>query len=191
MATSSAILGNACILYSPLKQNPLESKFSPLSAVFVKSLFVTPTPLRVAIRIKCARTFSERRRIRLMAVVSETGVEGKNNPREGLEETYAVIDTGKWECRSCGYVYDQSRGDAFYPVAAGIEFSNLPADWRCPTCGAAPEMFVSKSRQVAGFAQNQKYGFGTNSLTAGQKGILIWGSLALFFLLFLSGYFLN
>ena len=43
-------------------------------------------------------------------------------------------------------------------------------------------------REVAGFAQNQKYGLGANSLTAGQKSILIYGSLALFFMLFLSGY---
>lgn len=78
------------------------------------------------------------------------------------------------------------------PVSsAGVEFVKLPEDWRCPTCGSAKSGFASLQREVAGFAQNQKYGFGTNSMTAGQKSILIYGSLASFFLLFLSFYFLE
>lgn len=107
------------------------------------------------------------------------------------EERFAVLNTGKWECRSCGYIYDQFVGDSSYPIAAGIEFGKLPEDWRCPTCGAARSYFNSKSVEIAGFAENQSYGFGTNSLTAGQKSILIYGSLLLAFLLFLSGYFLQ
>eukprot|EP00270_Netrium_digitus_P011355 TRINITY_DN3609_c0_g1_i6.p1 TRINITY_DN3609_c0_g1~~TRINITY_DN3609_c0_g1_i6.p1 ORF type:complete len:225 (+),score=42.40 TRINITY_DN3609_c0_g1_i6:83-676(+) len=121
----------------------------------------------------------------------ETDQPSMTNPREGLEESFAVIDTGKWECRSCGFVYDQAKGDPSYPIAPGIEFKKLPEDWRCPTCGAVQSFFASKSREVAGFAQNQSYGLGGNSLTSDQKGLLIWGSLLLFFALFLSGYFLN
>eukprot|EP01018_Ginkgo_biloba_P010098 Gb_24370 [translate_table: standard] len=113
------------------------------------------------------------------------------NPRIGLEEKFAVINTGKSECRSCGYVYDQSFGDQFYPIPPGIEFSKLPADWRCPTCGAAKSYFISKSVEVAGFAQNQQFGLGGNTLTSGQKSLLIYGSLLFFFALFLGGYFLQ
>ncbi|KAL2635850.1 hypothetical protein R1flu_007329 [Riccia fluitans] len=97
------------------------------------------------------------------------------NPRKGLEERYAVKDLGKYECRSCGYVYDTSKGDPNYPVPAGIEFAGLPEDWRCPTCGAAKTFFSSKSVEIAGFAQNQQFGLGGNSLTEGQKSILIYG----------------
>jgi len=32
---------------------------------------------------------------------------------------------------------------------------DLPADWRCPTCGAEKKLFVSKATKVAGFSQNQ------------------------------------
>ncbi|KAH9552903.1 hypothetical protein CY35_09G091600 [Sphagnum magellanicum] len=111
--------------------------------------------------------------------------------RRGLEERFAVLNTGKHECRSCGHIYDEARGDMLYPVAAGTSFQSLPDDWRCPTCGAAKTYFSSKSIEVAGFAQNQQYGLGGNSLTSGQKSILIYGSLLLFFALFLSGYFLQ
>lgn len=38
---------------------------------------------------------------------------------------------------------------------------------------------------VAGFAENQQYGLGTNSMTESQKSLLIYGSLAFFFILFL------
>ena len=70
-------------------------------------------------------------------------------------------------------------------------WQDLPKDWQCPICGAEKNMFQSKVREIAGFAENQKYGFGTNSMTSGQKGLLIYGSLLLFFALFLAGYFIQ
>ncbi|ESW19136.1 hypothetical protein PHAVU_006G099300 [Phaseolus vulgaris] len=108
-----------------------------------------------------------------------------------LEEKFAVLNTGIFECRSCGYKYDEAVGDPSYPLPPGFQFEKLPDDWRCPTCGAAQSFFESKSVQIAGFAQNQQYGLGGNSLTSGQKTILIYGTLLLFFALFLSGYFLQ
>uniref|UniRef100_K3YM56 Rubredoxin-like domain-containing protein n=1 Tax=Setaria italica TaxID=4555 RepID=K3YM56_SETIT len=105
----------------------------------------------------------------------------KLDPRR-FEEKFAVLNTGIHECRSCGYRYDQASGDPSYP---------LPDDWRCPTCGAAQSFFESKSVEIAGFAQNQQFGLGGNSLTSGQKGLLIYGSLLLGFLFFISGYFLQ
>ncbi|CAO2187797.1 unnamed protein product [Urochloa humidicola] len=114
----------------------------------------------------------------------------KLDPRR-FEEKFAVLNTGVHECRSCGYRYDQAVGDASYPVPPGLPFAQLPDDWRCPTCGAAQSFFESKSVEIAGFAQNQQFGLGGNSLTSGQKGLLIYGSLLLGFLFFISGYFLQ
>ncbi|KDP23625.1 hypothetical protein JCGZ_23458 [Jatropha curcas] len=108
-----------------------------------------------------------------------------------LEEKFAVLNTGIYECRSCGYKYDEAVGDPSYPIPPGLQFDKLPEDWRCPTCGAAKSFFESKSVEIAGFAQNQQFGLGGNSLTSGQKAALIYGSLLLFFALFLSGYFLQ
>ncbi|CAO2163686.1 unnamed protein product [Urochloa humidicola] len=114
----------------------------------------------------------------------------KLDPRR-FEEKFAVLNTGIHECRSCGYRYDQAAGDPSYPVPPGLPFAQLPDDWRCPTCGAAQSFFESKSVEIAGFAQNQQFGLGGNSLTSGQKGLLIYGSLLLGFLFFISGYFLQ
>ncbi|OEL30705.1 hypothetical protein BAE44_0008275 [Dichanthelium oligosanthes] len=108
-----------------------------------------------------------------------------------FEEKFAVLNTGIHECRSCGYRYDQAAGDPSYPVPPGLPFAQLPDDWRCPTCGAAQSFFESKSVEIAGFAQNQQFGLGGNSLTSGQKGLLIYGGLLLGFLFFISGYFLQ
>ena len=72
-----------------------------------------------------------------------------------------------------------------------MAFKELPEDWVCPTCGAAQKTFKSMGREVAGFVQNQQYGLGTNSMTGSQKSLLIWGSLGAFFMLFMSGYFLD
>ncbi|XP_010909344.1 uncharacterized protein [Elaeis guineensis] len=114
----------------------------------------------------------------------------KLDPRR-FEERFAVLNTGIYECRSCGFRYDEAVGDPSYPIPPGLQFAKLPDDWRCPTCGAAKSFFESKSVEIAGFAQNQQFGLGGNTLTAGQKAFLIYGSLLLAFVLFLSGYFLQ
>lgn len=107
------------------------------------------------------------------------------------EEKFAVLNTGISECKSCGYLYDQAAGDPSYPIPPGFSFEKLPEDWRCPTCGAAKSFFENKSVEIAGFAENQQFGLGGNTLTSGQKALLIYGSLLFAFVLFLSGYFLQ
>ncbi|KAM7508438.1 hypothetical protein LguiA_018891 [Lonicera macranthoides] len=107
------------------------------------------------------------------------------------EEKFAVLNTGIYECQSCGYLYNQSVGDPSYPIPPGLPLEKLPEDWRCATCGAAKSFFVSKSVEIAGFAENQQYGLGGNTLTSGQKALLIYGGLLLGFVLFLSGYFIQ
>ena len=61
----------------------------------------------------------------------------------------------------------------------------------CPICGAAKGKFESRVKVVAGFAENQQYGLGTNSMTGSQKLLIIYGTLLAFVLLFLSGYALD
>ncbi|CAN4111242.1 unnamed protein product [Withania somnifera] len=108
-----------------------------------------------------------------------------------FEEKFAVLNTGIYECRSCGYNYNEAVGDPSYPIPPGLPFDKLPEDWRCATCGAAKSFFDNKSVEIAGFAQNQQYGLGGNTLTSGQKALLIYGGLLLGFVFFLSGYFLQ
>ncbi|KAJ9185883.1 hypothetical protein P3X46_005463 [Hevea brasiliensis] len=106
----------------------------------------------------------------------------QNHPPQDLEPTF---DKRRLEEKFA------TIGDPLYPIPPGLQFDKLPEDWSCPTCGAAKTFFESKSVEIAGFAQNQQYGLGGNSLTSGQKAILIYGSLLFFFVLFLSGYFLQ
>jgi hypothetical protein len=68
---------------------------------------------------------------------------------------------------------------------------DLPEDYVCPICGAAKSRFESRVKVVAGFAENQQYGFGTNSMTGNQKLLLIYGTLLLFVAFFLAGYALE
>lgn len=40
-----------------------------------------------------------------------------------------------WQCRTCGYIYDEEAGDPGEGLAPGARWRDLPADWRCPLCG--------------------------------------------------------
>ncbi len=106
-------------------------------------------------------------------------------------EKFMVVGTGEAECKGCGYTYTPSAGDPEYPIARGTKWGDLPEDWNCPVCGAEKKMFVSKQKEIAGFAENQGYGLGSNTMTGEQKSLLIFGSLGAFFVLFLLGYTMN
>lgn len=106
-------------------------------------------------------------------------------------EKFIEVDEGKWECTGCGYIYDPAKGDARNGVAVGVAFEDIPDDYTCGQCRTPKRRFVSQKKVIAGFADNQTYGFGSNTMTGGQKSLLIFGGLALCFLLLLSGYAMN
>jgi rubredoxin len=47
----------------------------------------------------------------------------------------------KYKCVVCGYIYDPQEGDPSSGIAPGTSFSDLPADYICPVCGAGKEEF--------------------------------------------------
>lgn len=95
----------------------------------------------------------------------------------------------RYECGACGYVYEPIKGDG-KQASPGTAFEALPSDWRCPVCGARTPQFrnMGPVGNPSGFKENLNYGLGVNTLTPGQKNLLIFGSLALGFLFFMSLY---
>jgi len=52
-----------------------------------------------------------------------------------------VISLARYECLTCGYIYDPAVGDPHSGIAQGAPFEELPADWVCPECGVGKDMF--------------------------------------------------
>lgn len=110
------------------------------------------------------------------------------------QEVFMKKSTGIYKCNNCDWEYDETKGDAMMiggMIQPGTKFESLPSNWRCPVCRASKDSFNEVVEEIPGFEVNQGYGFGTNSWTAGQKNLAIFGGLGLFFLLFLSGYALS
>ncbi|MEM6448877.1 MAG: rubredoxin [Cyanobacteria bacterium P01_D01_bin.105] len=95
-----------------------------------------------------------------------------------------------YECRSCGYTYEPTKGDSRTKTPIGVPFKELSDSWRCPVCGASTSQFgnMGPVGTASGFKQNLGYGFGVNTLTPGQKNLLIFGGLGIGVLFFLSLY---
>ena len=112
---------------------------------------------------------------------------------QAKEQTLAETAPDRYECRSCGYVYEPSKGDNSRNIPQGTLFEELPTDWRCPVCGVRTSQFASigSTGSPSGFHDNLGYGLGVNRLTPGQKNLLIFGALAVGFLFFLSLYGLH
>jgi rubredoxin len=98
-----------------------------------------------------------------------------------------------YECSACGYTYEPRKGDARSKTEPGTEFSSLDPTWKCPVCGVPKSRFqnIGRAGAASGFKENLKYGFGVNTMTPGQKNLLIFGSLLLAVLFFLSLYTLE
>ncbi len=47
----------------------------------------------------------------------------------------------RYECPSCGYIYDPAIGDPENDIAPGTPFEELPEDWECPDCFEPKESF--------------------------------------------------
>ena len=47
----------------------------------------------------------------------------------------------KFKCNVCGYVYNPLVGDPSSGVSVDTPFEDLPADWKCPKCGANQQKF--------------------------------------------------
>ena len=102
--------------------------------------------------------------------------------------------THRFECRSCGYVYDPEEGVKKVGIGPGTAFSDLdPLSFRSPVCRSKTAAFrdIGPRSKASGFEENLNYGLGVNRMTPGQKNVLIFGSLALGFAFFLSLYSLR
>ena len=110
------------------------------------------------------------------------------------QEKFMSRDTGVWKCGTCAYEYKEKDGDTDMiggTNAPGTKFETFPLDYRCPSCRSSRDTFFQVTEEIPGFEVNQGYGFGTNAMTGGQKSGLVFGGLAVFFLLFLGGYGMN
>jgi rubredoxin len=100
----------------------------------------------------------------------------------------------RFECRSCGFVYDPGEGVRKLGIEAGTPFLELDAiSFRCPVCRSRVVAFkdIGPRNKASGFEENLNYGLGVNRLTPGQKNVLIFGGFALAIAFFLSLYSLR
>lgn len=110
------------------------------------------------------------------------------------QEVFMKRSTGIHKCSICDWEYDEKKGDSFMiggMIKPDTPFSELPSNYRCPTCRASKDKFEEVTEEIPGFEVNQGYGLGGNSMTSGQKSGIVFGGLFLFFVLFLGGYGLS
>ena len=104
------------------------------------------------------------------------------------------LEQNRFECRSCGYIYDPSEGNKKLNIPKNTPFAELDGNiFACPVCRAGKNLYkdIGSRSKPSGFEENLVYGFGFNSLPPGQKNILIFGGLAFAAVLFLSLYSLH
>lgn len=114
----------------------------------------------------------------------------KENARLRAAEKFMMRDTGNARCTVCSYKYSMEEG-APGTAPRNTPFELLSEKWACPSCGSPKPFFEAEQIEIAGFAENQAYGFGTNTMTEAGKSNLIFGGLGACFVLLIAGYGLN
>lgn len=47
----------------------------------------------------------------------------------------------KWQCMTCGFIYDEAEGLPDQGIAAGTRWEDVPDDWVCPECATPKSDF--------------------------------------------------
>tara|TARA_Y200000002_G_scaffold174002_1_gene143540 strand:+ start:461 stop:889 length:429 start_codon:yes stop_codon:yes gene_type:complete len=115
-------------------------------------------------------------------------------PATKEKESISNLEQNRFECRSCGYIYDPIEGNKKLNIPKNTPFSAIDGNtFACPVCRAGKNLYkdIGPREKPSGFEENLTYGFGFNSLPPGQKNILIFGGLAFAAACFLSLYSLH
>ena len=118
----------------------------------------------------------------------------ENSSVVNVEPPSINLEQNRFECRSCGYIYDPSEGNKKLNIPQNTPFLELDGNiFACPVCRAGKNFYkdIGPKSKPSGFEENLTYGFGFNSLPPGQKNILIFGGLAFAAACFLSLYSLH
>ena len=118
----------------------------------------------------------------------------ENSTDTNVKSTSSNLEQNRFECRSCGYIYDPSEGNKKLRIPQNTAFAELDGNtFACPVCRAGKNFYkdIGPKSKPSGFEENLTYGFGFNSLPPGQKNILIFGGLAFAAACFLSLYSLH
>ena len=99
-------------------------------------------PILIMIQIGLAKNWA----IWVLAILNIIFIIGKILEFSGKKfykmETQNFPKGQKFICVPCGFIYDPAIGDPDGGIAPGMEFSDIPEDWRCPECGVTKADFV-------------------------------------------------
>ena len=122
------------------------------------------------------------------------GLNSEEFPEFKDKDLISNLNQNRFECRSCGYIYDPKEGNKKLNISPNTPFSEIDGKtFACPVCRAGKNLYkdIGPREKPSGFEENLTYGFGFNSLPPGQKNILIFGGLAFAAACFLSLYSLH
>ena len=69
--------------------------------------------------------------------IAETGP-GQAQP---LQTPTTAMPGRVWECKVCGFIYEEALGLPQEGIPAGTSWDDIPDDWRCPDCGLEKRAF--------------------------------------------------
>lgn len=79
-----------------------------------------------------------------------------------------------YKCVVCGYIYDPERGEPHQSIVPGTAFTDLPADYACPVCGAGKTAFEALAARsgrylcvVCGYTYDPERGEPKNGIAPG------------------------
>lgn len=54
----------------------------------------------------------------------------------------------QYQCGTCGYIYDENKGDPDGGITPGTKWEDIPDTWKCPVCGVGKNAFTKIIRKT-------------------------------------------
>ncbi|RLK50780.1 rubredoxin-NAD+ reductase [Alkalispirillum mobile] len=83
----------------------------------------------------------------------------------------------RYLCRTCGFIYDEAKGDPDGGLPPGTRYEDIPDDWECPDCGVSKADFELLPEGDAEFERAPAAQSGTTAMDPEQV-VIVGGGMA-------------
>lgn len=105
-----------------------------IHVTFIKFQEIDPSPILLGVAVFLLRYFAWKKTQNKISYNSLPMTKSENE---------------QYSCNTCGWIYNESKGDPDGGIAPGTRWEDIPDTWKCPVCGVGKNNFTHIIRKTS------------------------------------------